>query len=314
MEVARRAAWSRRWRKWKLDVRRQLAAWFIGDRRYLSRLYYDRFGILPNLDDPSGFNEKILRRILVDRREFMTCLADKLRVRDYVRERAPGLALPRLYWWSSRADDLPFDALPDAFVLKANHGSGFVRIVGSKRATDRADLVRLASQWLASDFTLVGREWAYRDVRRAVYAEELLSDDAGELPPDFKLFVFDGRVRMIQVDRDRFARHTQVLYDERWKPIEGSVAAAQGQPLARPAALSQMIEAAEALAAGIDFLRVDLYEIGGRPVFGELTHYPNKGLSRFRPESLDALLGSWLTLDPQRHVALAYEPSDFSGR
>ena len=313
MEVARRAALSRRWRTLKVDVRRRLAAWLVGDRRYVSRLYRDRFGVLPNLDDPRGFNEKILRKILFDRREYLTCLADKLRVRDYVRVRAPGLALPQLYWWSSHAGDLPFGALPDAFVLKANHGSGFVCIVGNKRATERAELVHLASRWLASDFTIVGREWAYRGVRRAVYAEELLRDGSG-VPPDFKLFAFDGRVRMIQVDRDRYARHTQVLYDERWSPIEGSVAAEQGPPLAPPATLARMIESAEALAAGIDFLRVDLYEIAGRAVFGELAHYPNKGLSRFRPASLDALLGSWLTLAPQQQVPLAYAPWNFSGR
>ncbi len=290
-----------------------MAARFIGDRAYLADLYRKRFGRFPDLDHPSGFNEKILFKILGDRRAYLTLFADRLRVRDYVRQRTPSVVLPRLYAWSDSAASLPFDALPESFVLKANHGSGWLRIVERKDDVDQAALVRLAAKWLASDFTIVGREWAYRDVHRAVYAEELLRDDAGGLPPDFKLYTFDAKVRLIQVDRDRYGRHTQVLYDPQWRPIAGSVAAAQGDPLAPPAALPRMIEAAQALAAGIDFLRVDLYEIAGSIVFGELTNYPNKGLNRFRPASLDALLGNWLTLAPTRPVPIDYRPETFSG-
>ena len=308
-----RATLSRRWRDWRVDLRRRMAARFIGDRAYLADLYRKRFGRLPDLDHPSGFNEKILVKILNDRRAYLTLFADRLRVRDYVRQRAPEIALPRLYGWSDRAASLPFDALPESFVLKANHGSGWLRIVERKSDVGRAELVALAAKWLASDFTIVGREWAYRDVHRAVYAEELLRDDAGGLPPDFKLFTFDAKVRLIQVDRDRYGHHTQVLYDPQWRPIEGSVAATQGEPLAPPVTLPRMIEAAQALAAGTDFLRVDFYEIAGRIVFGELTNYPNKGLNRFQPASLDGVLGSWLTLAPTRPVAIAYRPESFSG-
>jgi hypothetical protein len=58
-----------------------------------------------------------------------------------------------------------------------------------------------------------------------------------------------------------------------------------------------MIAAAEAISLGVDFVRVDLYDIDGHAVFGELTNSPNKGLSPFRPASLDHLLGDYLRLD-----------------
>jgi hypothetical protein len=260
-------------------------------------MYRKEFGRLPNLEHPSGFNEKILVKILGDRRPFLTFFADKLRVREFVRRVAPGLALPGLYWWSERADALALESLPETFILKPNHGSGWLRIVADKRTAHREDLVRLARTWLASDFTIVGREWAYRDIRRAVYAEELLRARNGGSPPDYKLFVFGGKVRLVQVDRDRFSRHTQVLYDRQWNAIEGTIRAARGTPLSAPASLPAMIAAAEALSMEVDFLRVDLYDIDGKPYFGELTHYPNKGLSHFEPASLDELLGSYLQLD-----------------
>jgi hypothetical protein len=281
----------------RLDLRRRVAARFVSDRKYLARLYEREFGHSPNLDSPTGFNEKILVKILSDRRPYLTLFADKLRVREFVSRTAPELALPDLYWWSDRADALFLDPLPDRFVLKPNHGSGWLRVVEDARRVRRAELVRLARKWLASDFTIVGREWAYREIPRAIFAEELLRTKDGSLPCDYKLFAFGGRVRLIQVDRDRFSGHTQVLYDENWNPIAGTVRARQGPPLAPPASLPTMLAAAQALSRGIDFLRVDLYDIDGKACFGELTHYPNKGLNRFQPASLDQLLGSYLQLD-----------------
>lgn len=286
---------------------------FVSDRDYLARLYHAKLGTWPNLEAPHGFNEKILFKMLHDRRPGLTLFSDKLRVRDYVRKAAPALSFPELYWWSSRAEGLPFDALPSAFVLKANHGSGWNCLVRDKSTLRRPDLVRLGKRWLDSDFTIVGREWAYRNIRRALYAEQLLQDSGASMLPDYKLFVFNGKVRLIQVDRDRFTRHTQVLYDERWNFVEGTVAAAQGERIEKPRSLALMIETAEALSAGIDFLRVDLYDVDGRVYFGELTSSPNKGLSPFRPPSLDHLLGGWLNLDDySQSGAIAYVPDAFS--
>ncbi len=111
-----------------------LAMHFVSDRDYLARLYRRQFGRWPDLDQPRGFNEKILVKILNDRRAYLTLFSDKLRVRDYVRRTAPMLHLPTLYWWSDRAETIPIETLPNEFVLKANHGSGWNCVVQNKAA------------------------------------------------------------------------------------------------------------------------------------------------------------------------------------
>jgi hypothetical protein len=153
-------------------------------------------------------------------------------------------------------------------------------------------LVAAARKWLRSDFTIVGREWSYRNIRRAIYAEEMLPGPPGTTPPDYKVFVFNGKVRIIQVDADRFACHTQVLYDEHWNVIEGTVAGAPGRPTLPPANLPAMIEAAEAVSLGVDFVRVDLYDIEGRIYFGELTAHLTRGSHHFIPRHLTSGSGS----------------------
>ena len=55
-----------------------------------------------------------------------------------------------------------------------------------------------------------------------------------------------------------------------------------------------MVEVAEALSKGVDFVRVDLYQVGERVVFGELTNYPAAGLQAMTPEHVFSELGrSW---------------------
>ena len=300
----------RRWRDAREDLHRRAAAHLVNDRDYVSRLYYRKFGRMPNLDSPSGFNEKILVKILRDRRQYLTLFSDRLRVRVHIEKTAPALSFPSLYWWCDRVDHFPFEELPDAFVLKANHGSGWNILVERKSGVRRADLVAAARKWLRSDFTIVGREWSYRNIRRAIYAEELLPGPTGTPPPDYKLFVFNGKVRIIQVDADRFAGHTQVLYDEHWNAIDGTVAGAPGRPTPLPASLPAMIDAAEAISLGVDFVRVDLYDIEGRIYFGELTSSPNKGLSPFRPASLDQWFGQNLRLDDYSRPGPAIDYSE----
>ena len=59
---------------------------------------------------------------------------------------------------------------------------------------------------------------------------------------------------------------------------------------APPASLVRLLAAAETLAARFDFVRVDFYEIGGRPLFGEMTFYPGSGVDRFNPVALDSMI------------------------
>jgi hypothetical protein len=53
-----------------------------------------------------------------------------------------------------------------------------------------------------------------------------------------------------------------------------------------------MLNAAEIIAGDLDFARVDLYDVGQHPLFGEVTLAPGAGLGRFRPSEFDLALGS----------------------
>lgn len=66
-----------------------------------------------------------------------------------------------------------------------------------------------------------------------MYAEQFLVGEDGGIPDDDKLFVFNGRVGVIQVDRDRHGDHPQRLYDPGWGDLEGTVIAARCRAVRR---------------------------------------------------------------------------------
>jgi hypothetical protein len=73
-----------------------------------------------------------------------------------------------------------------------------------------------------------------------------------------------------------------------------------GPPVPRPPKLDEMIMIAERLADEIDFVRVDLYNIGDRIAFGEMTVYPNSGMAEFDPPEMDEELGAlWRCNQPR---------------
>ncbi len=56
-----------------------------------------------------------------------------------------------------------------------------------------------------------------------------------------------------------------------------------------------MVKIAEKLSEDFPYARVDLYNIKGRIVFGEITFYPWSGYVKFTPEDFDFELGSYFT-------------------
>ena len=61
-----------------------------------------------------------------------------------------------------------------------------------------------------------------------------------------------------------------------------------------------MLEIAETLSKPFPHVRVDLYNIDGKIVFGELTFFTNGGFIPFDPDSFDYEMGKQLVL-PERN-------------
>jgi hypothetical protein len=253
-----------------------------------------------------------------DRRPLLTMLADKTEVRNYVHDRIGDEYLSEVYDVYEVIPDTRLSKLPANYVVKANHGSGAAVFVWDeaprrqlpsdlRRVTwqrffvhpdslDWDKLSKITEKWVRQNFFWSpGRlpEWAYRNIPPRIMFEELLLDAQGELPSDYKFFMFDGECQLIQHDSMRFSGHLRDIYSPTWDRLpvrylyENSLGGSQ-----KPKDLDEMLSIARALSDGIDFVRVDLYETSKGVRFGELTNYPDAGFERFKPVSFDFWLGS----------------------
>jgi hypothetical protein len=270
---------------------------------------------------PIAINQKIRWRMAYDRNPLFVTLSDKLEVRDYIAERVGSDLLPELYTVVEDPGTLDFAALPREFVLKPNHGCAGMWFVtdaapaegrlpsgvwdsGRTRPddTDHEQVVAAARRWLASDFSNEWLEWAYTKIEpRLVFAEELLPFQDGSPPPDIKLWAFHGRVRAVRFISGRFGDTRATLFTGDWEHRDVFTEFPLADPPPpRPAQFDRMVAVAERLAEGLDFVRVDFYEVGDRLVLGELTLYPSRGRGGWDPESFQAELGSWWELPERR--------------
>lgn len=231
----------------------------LPDELYLRLRYRAAYGRWPNIASPTDINEYILGQMLSSSDPLMAETCDKWRARAYV-----------------RATEVQTARLPPTFVMKPSHASGAVRIVNGAEPITDEQLQAEARRWLRLDHYKRGREWVYKDLPKAILIEQNLSVD-GVVPHDYKLYVHGGRCFLLHVDTDRFSRHQRAFFDRAWNRVPVTWNYPEAGDVARPHRLEEMLEIAERLAAPFSFVRVDLYEVGGRVFFGELTHFPAAG-------------------------------------
>jgi hypothetical protein len=134
--------------------------------------------------------------------------------------------------------------------------------------------------------------------------EKLLLDHNEKIPFDYKLHCFNGDVKFIQVDIDRFTDHRRNFYDINWDllpfvwctVIDGQPLWPNGREVCQPKSLSEMLGVAKKLSANFLYVRVDLYELEGKVFFGELTFHPGNGAEMFLPNEWDKRFGGLIKI------------------
>ena len=258
----------------------------------LRRRFRSIHGYPLNLQNPRSLNEKVRWIILNCDLEPLSVLVDKSRVRDFVTERIGNDYLIPLIGSYNQFDDIDFAALPQAFVMKTTHGSGWNVLVRDKSSICW-DLIRYkVNGWLRQSYYELSGESNYRNLKGRIILEKLLHDPDGL--HDFKFYCCGGEVLGAHVDIDRFGDHQYRTYDSEWREFDKeNLSSAIGIPkIPKPAKLDEMIEVCQKLASGFPYVRVDLYYASGKVYFGELTFTPGAGIEPYDPVIADYFFGA----------------------
>lgn len=268
---------------------------FLNDKDYVSIVFFLKTGKRLNLKSPSSFNEKLQWLKVYDHRSEYTDYVDKIKAKSKV----GGIIgekyiVPLLGVWDN-AQDIDYDSLPPKFVLKCNHDQGSVIVVSDKKLFDKNAATKFLNERLKHNAYYGTREYAYKDIRPQVFAEEYL----GGSICDYKFYCFNGEPKFLYVGRGLTIDHSLKIdfFDMDWKPMPfyrldydrlGMVD--------RPLHFDEMKEIAKILSKDMPFVRIDLFEENDQIYFSEFTLCPASGYMPFYPPEYDEIVGKWLDL------------------
>lgn len=247
-----------------------------------------------------------LRRTTVDLRELDTQLQHPLRqlpfkLRNYRFAASHGVPVPTVLRTWSRPEQIDLTGLPEAFVVKSDGGAGSHGVLPLRRRGGDFETLDGQRTLTADDVRdhFVERTAAAR-ISGPFFAEVALRQPGGgPIPDDVKLYVTYGEVQQILLRR--VARHGDLRSNSRrYVAADGSdlgevlLGSPPDLTIPVPARLEEMVQIARhlSLAAGLPFVRIDLYDTDERVVLGEVTRTPG-GTQRIRADHDEAMGLAW---------------------
>lgn len=258
----------------------------------LEEWYYQHTMMPLDLDNPKTFNEKIQWLKLYDSTPEKTRLADKYLVRDWVKEKiGEEYLIPLLGVWD-KFDDIDFDTLPDKFVLKANHGSGWNVIVKDKESLNIEATRTKFNNWMKKNFAFCnGLELHYKDIEPKIIAEQY-----HPCQYEYQFWCFNGIPKFVSVIHEPHGENAKVTYDMGWNQLEFVTSFPKiSSDLEKPDCFETMIVLARNLSETFAFVRVDFLHNEKDLFLGEMTFTPASGLVNWKPEKQDKNIGDMLT-------------------
>jgi hypothetical protein len=273
---------------------------FIGgnDEKISILQYFRKNGIKPDLVNPKEFMEKTQWLKLYYYTESYGKFVDKYEVRSYVKHKVGEKYLNDIIGVYDSVSDIKFDDLPKQFVLKGTHGSGYNIIVKNKEELNINKTKTKLNKFLADNYYYKFRELIYKDVKPRILIEKYISEIDSDSLIDYKFHCFHGKPKYVFVQKSTENGLKKAFYDLNWNKVmpEKYVSAFSDAEFEKPENFNEMIEVAEKLSEGFLFLRVDLYSIGNKTIFGELTFFSTGGIIRSSIEKFNKEFGDLIQL------------------
>lgn len=279
----------------------------LPQRVQLTTLYRQINGIVPDLHSPRLLSERILHRIIFDRDPLLQTFCDKIAAKQWIADRIGPDRTPRTLAVAESVEALMALPLPDRWMLKASHGSGWYQLVESTSHPLDELVMEQSRQWLDSDYADSFQEWGYRNLPRRLLAEEVVCS-LGGVSTEVSAFSFRGRVAGIRVyqllsallphraaQRSR-PRTKECFLDGTLRPLPLQRDAFEHDPELAAIDSDQLrsfISLAQELSSDSPFLRVDGYLSENGVLVGELTPYPAAGIWLRMPRQWDAWFGAF---------------------
>lgn len=222
------------------------------------------------------YMDMIKHRMAHEKNALLVACADKIAVRDHVRDRIGRVYLVPAYGYGyGKTNDIKVLA---PYVAKPNNACG--RMLAEYYHVDKQFVINTINGWMDAPTFDGGKQWSYGQIQPGWIIEKMLYLD-GKIPPVYRAFVFHGKCEMVQVYRysgmmqGKPRPDTVDCYfpDGRHIPQKWHKYDMSGKPCCD---LEDFVSISEAVAV-TDHVRVDFMRTDDGWKFSELTFYPHAG-------------------------------------
>lgn len=272
----------------------------LSDKMLIKLNFKKRLNREVNLENPVKYNDKLQWLKLNWDDPLARKCADKYEVREIIKDRIGAEYLNDLIDVYDSVEDIDLDKLPNRFVLKGTHGSGFNVICEDKSMINWDAKFLEMKRWFFKDYYWKNREPVYKGIKPRIICEEFLVQNDGDELRDYRFFCFNGEPKFITVDfsiTDK-KRTRRNLYDLNWNLMDAEITYPKETNIEvdKPEKLDEMIELSKKLSSDFPHARIDFYYINKKIIFGEITFFHQSGIGRIYPEEFEVQMGNWLDL------------------
>lgn len=266
----------------------------------LKLLFRIKQGYRLNLKNPKTYNEKIQWIKLYDKNPLMPKCVDKYTVREYVKSKGLENILNDLLWEGFEPEDIPFEELPNKFVIKVTHGSTFNIICTDKSKLDVKESILKLKKWLNEKFLPCYGEWFYGIEKPRIIIEKFIESEEGL--KDYKVFCFNGKPEYVAVYSDRQKNNgvpCQEIYDTDWNLIKEHTNHYELPEsfTGKPKYFDNLLKYAEILSKDFKHARVDFFIEKDKIYFGEITFTSSAGFGKFSSRGFAEKMGSYIKIN-----------------
>lgn len=271
--------------------------------RFLS--YYKYYHKFLSFKKPITLDEKIqwMKLNYYKDNPLISQCADKYAVREYVKKMNCEDILIDLYGIYDNAKEIPWDKLPNKFVIKWNCGCGQNLICTDKSKLNIEETIKKLDKWKKDARVMYkyGAEMQYKPIVPKLIVEKFIETENGLAPVDYKLYCFHGEPYCLLTCTGRESGIPKFYFvDKNWKLMRLNKAgkeAPEGFAPKKPEGYEQLFDYARRLSKPFPFVRADFYLEQGKIIFGELTFTPCNGFDYNRLYSTNEMFGKMLNLD-----------------
>ena len=273
---------------------------------YTNKWYKAQTGKELHLDNPQTLTEKQQWIKFYDQNPLKVKCTDKYLVRNYISEKIGSQYLVPLITLNGNdvfydANEIDFNLLPNQFVISCNHGSSMTIVVSDKSKLSKhkiKNIKKKLNRWLKIEPAYIAAyDFVYKDIKPCIMITKFLENPDKSEINDYKFIAFNGEVKYMWIDSDRFHGHKRSVFNldltrapfniNKYESVDES---------AIPNNYKDMLELAKKLAKDFLFVRVDFYNVNNTIYFGELTFNSGGGVELPYPAEYDLKIGRELLI------------------